>query len=79
MTRHTTFAIAIVISGLIFISPSIAQEQKRDQTVLKFDGGGLHQGESDLGDGGDAFALDRWFFSLGVDYGWSQRDSIASP
>jgi hypothetical protein len=74
MIRHITLATAIF--GLIFILPAMAQDQAGGQTVFKFEGGGLHQSETDLSDSGGAFAVDRWFFGLGLDYGWSQRDSI---
>ena len=73
MIRNMTYAIAITLSGLVFTLPALAQN---GQTVFKFDGGGAHQSETDLSDSEGAFAVDRWFFSLGMDYGWSQRDSI---
>jgi len=74
MIRNISFAIAI--SGLIFTLPAMAQDGQNGQMVYRFDGGGLHQSETDLSDSEGAFAVDRWFFSLGMDYGWSQRDSI---
>ena len=74
MTRYINFA--VVIFGLILISPASAQSEQNGQMVFNVNGTGMHQTETDLSDSEGAFAVDRWFFSLGLDYGWSQRDSI---
>jgi hypothetical protein len=78
MIRHTTLAtaITITITGLLFAIPALAQDGQGGQTVFNVTGGAMHQSETDLSDSDGAFAVDRWFFGLGLDYGWSQRDSI---
>lgn len=76
MTRSTTILVAINLFCLIFSMPVAAQEQRSGQIVFKVDGGGAHQSEVDLSDSGGGFAVDRWFVSAGMDYVWSQRDSI---
>lgn len=74
MIRHITFA--IVISSLIVILPAVAQDQKKGRVAFNFDGAGVHQSETDLSDGGGDFSVDGWFVRLGMDYGWTERDSI---
>lgn len=61
---------------LSFSQLALAQAPDRSPWVLTVSGGAAHQAEVDLDDAEGAFAVDRWFVSAGVDYGWSRRDSI---
>ena len=62
--------------GLLCAMPLAAQTQQPSPFVFKIEGGGVHQSESDLTNSTGGFAVDRWFISAGLDYGWSLRDSI---
>jgi len=62
--------------ALLCSIPVAAQSQQTGPLIYKADGGGVHQSEADLKDGGGGFAVDRWFVSAGLDYVWSLRDSI---
>lgn len=53
-----------------------AQAPQQGPWVFKIDGGAAHQSQADLKDSGGGFAVDRWFVSAGLDYGWSPKDSI---
>jgi len=53
-----------------------AQAQQRGPWLFSVDGGGMHQSEADLSDSTGGFAMDRWFVSGSVNYGWSRRDSV---
>jgi len=76
MIRNTRIITAITFFTLLYAMPVTAQEQQKGPWFFKFDGGGVHQSEADLDDGSGNFSKDRWFFMGGVDYAWSQRDSI---
>jgi len=68
--------IALIFIALLSTLPVIAQSQQTGPFVFKADGGGVHQSEADLKDSDGGFAVDRWFVSAGIDYGWSQRESL---
>jgi len=76
MYRTITAIAAVVLFGAFSTLPVVSQAQQGGSFVFKADGGGVHQSEADLSDSGGGFAVDRWFFSAGFDYAWSQRDSI---
>ena len=44
--------------------------------VLTAEGLYAHQAETDLGDEGGEFSLDRWYLGLGLDYLWSPRTAL---
>ena len=58
-------------SGFLF-----AQAPQVDPVTFSFDGGGIHQSESDLKDADGSFDVDRWFVGVGVDYNWDFRNAI---
>ena len=68
----------MVFFGLLWAMPLAAQTQQPSPFVFKLEGGGIHQSETDLGDTTGGFAVDRWFASASLDYGWSLRDSIGA-
>lgn len=74
--RFTSLALVFIAS--LFACQSLAAQAPPAQSpwVFKIDGGAAHQSEVDLKDVEGAFAVDRWFVSAGVDYGWSLRDSV---
>jgi hypothetical protein len=59
-----------------FAMPVMAQEPQQSPFVFTLEGGGVHQSEADLGDSSGGFAVDRWFVSASLDFGWSLRDSV---
>ena len=76
MYRTITAIAAVALFGVFSTLPAVSLAQQGGSFIFKADGGGLHQSETDLSDSGGGFALDRWFFSAGFDYAWTQRDSI---
>ena len=76
MIRNTRFITAILLVASLYAMPLKAQEQQKGPWFFKIDGGGVHQSEADLSDSTGGFSMDRWFFSGGVDYAWSRRDSV---
>ncbi len=76
MIPSTRFLTAALLAALFFAMPVNAQQRQSGPWFFKIDGGGVHQSEADLGDSSGGFAVDRWFVSAGVNYAWSQRDSI---
>ncbi len=76
MTPTIRILVFITFFGLSCTLPVTVQAQQAGTFVFKTDGGGVHQSETDLGDSGGNFAVDRWFVSAGVDYGWDQRTSL---
>jgi len=76
MIPNTRFITVITFLVLLYSIPVMAQEQQKGPWFFKFDGGGVHQSKADLEDGSGNFSKDRWFFSGGVDYAWSRRESI---
>ena len=76
MNRTINKVLLAVLGCLLCSQGVLAQSQAPSPWVFKVDGGAAHQSEVDLDDAEGAFSVDRWFFSAGVDYGWSRRDSI---
>lgn len=78
MTRNRIIKTALLaaVGCMFFGQGAMAQSQAPSPWQFKVDGGAAHQSEVDLDDADGAFSVDRWFFSAGVDYGWSMRDSI---
>ena len=74
--KNATACILITFFGLLCAMPLAAQTQQSSPFVFGFEGGGIHQSEIDLTDSTGGFAVDRWFVSASLDYGWSLRDSI---
>jgi len=66
----------LVILGLLFTAPAMAQDQQTSPFLFSIEGGGLHQTEVDLSDSNGGFAVDRAFIGASFDFGWSLRDSI---
>jgi len=66
----------VSLAALLLSGPCLAQAPQRSPWAFSFDIGGLHQSEADLKDRDGGFALDRWFASAGVDYGWNRRNSL---
>ena len=75
MTLSTRILTAITFVALLYAMPVTAQQQK-GPWFFNINGAGVHQSEVDLKDSTGGFSKDRWFVSAGVDYAWSQRDSI---
>jgi len=76
MNRSIKNFIAITLVALLYAMPVAAQPQQKGPWFFNIDGGGVHQSKADLNDIEGNFSKDRWFVSAGVDYAWSQRDSI---
>jgi hypothetical protein len=69
--------IGLAVVSLLAGSTVFAQQAPpRSPWAFTVDGGAAHQSRVDLKDNEGGFAVDRWYFSAGVDYGWSPRDSI---
>ena len=68
--------LALALLCLSFPAALPAQAPTGSPWVFSVDGGALHQTEVDLENGQGGFAVDRWFLSAGVDYGFDLRRSI---
>jgi len=76
MTRSTAL-ISAVFASLLYAMPAIAQQpQDAGPWYFSIDGIGVHQSEADMNDSSGGFARDAWFARAGVDYAWSQQDSV---
>lgn len=67
---------SLTLSALLFAVPASAQQRNSGPWYFSIDGIGVHQSEADLTDSSGGFARDAWFVRAGVDYAWSQRDSV---
>lgn len=76
MIRRSTTLITIALSGLLGSVQALAQPQQQGPWVFTLNAAGAHQSETDLKDASGGFAIDQWFVSAGIDYGWSRRDSV---
>ena len=76
MTRNCSFFAFITVIGSLFVGTAAAQAPQTGPWVFKVDGGAAHQSEADFKDAEGGFAVDRWFVSGGVDYGWDRRTSL---
>ena len=76
MNRIINTTLMAVLGSFFCSQAAMAQSQAPSPWVFKVDGGAAHQSEVDLDEAEGAFSVDRWFFSAGLDYGWSMRDSI---
>jgi hypothetical protein len=74
--KNTTACVLVILFALLCAMPLAAQTQQPSPFVIKLEGGGVHQSETDLSDSTGGFSVDRWFVSASLDYGWSLRDSI---
>ncbi len=61
---------------MLYTLPAMAQQEQTGRFVFSADGVGVHQSEVDLTDGTGGFAVDGWFFRVGVDYRWNPRTSL---
>ena len=52
------------------------QPQQPSPWVFSLDGGAAYQSNADLENSDTGFSRDRLYFSAGLDYGWSRRDSV---
>jgi len=76
MNRNFSSHLLAVFLFLLCSQQLFAQAPDRSPWVFTVDGGAAHQSNADLDDSDGGFAVDRWFVSAGLDYGWSPRDSI---
>jgi hypothetical protein len=67
---------ALIFVVLAYAMPVSAQQQNSGPWFYSVDGIGVHQSDADLKDSSGGFARDAWFVRAGVDYAWSQRDSV---
>jgi len=67
---------ALIFIGLLHAMPVSAQQGTTGPWFYSVDGIGVHQSDVDLKDSSGGFARDAWFARAGVDYAWSQRDSV---
>jgi hypothetical protein len=75
----TRICLLNALAGVFFwlsIGTATAQAPPISPWVFKVDGGAAHQTEVDMKDNEGGFAVDRWFASGGVDYGWDRRTSL---
>lgn len=78
MKRYLKNTSGIICSlGLLISATANAQQPpQRSPWLFTFEGGGAHQSESDLKDTTGAVAVDRWFLSAGINYGFGPRNSV---
>ena len=71
-------AVPALVAGFFMLQSGIllAQAPQVDPVTFSFDGGGVHQSNSDLKDSDGSFDVDRWFVSAGVDYNFDFRNAI---
>lgn len=76
MNHDYSIIAALTLAALLFAMPAAAQQQNHGPWYFSIDGIGAHQSEADMTDSSGGFARDAWFVTAGVDYAWSQRDSV---
>lgn len=76
MVRMTAVLVSMACLIPLTCGSVYAQAPPFDPVTFNVDGGGVHQSEADLKDGGGSFDVDRWFLSAGINYAWNFRSSI---
>lgn len=76
MTLIKLLVAATLLSGTGYAMQAAAQTQQEGPLFWKAEAALLHQSDTDLSDGSGSFAIDRWFVSGGMDYVWSERNSL---